>query len=457
MASTVTLDRAYFETLLRRAQFVCAQASTRNESVLTDRRVQHTDGVDYTTPVHLQTVTISKNDHDSLLRSAREYGMDQLPHFISTLLTSGLANLRRNLIEGGIAEETLAILLRDVDASADTKGGTTSYSATDELTDSDAWYTQKAESTAQGTNANGQDYTFGRNANYTPRGEYGHQSNGTRGFDTDLTDGVSNSYNNHSLDGFASSPHPTGYFDASPIESRPKSKRSHFAKFCKRTILLSNLAEGTTHADITEAVRGGMLLDIFLRSNDRSVSISFLQEAAARDFFRFVKRHDLYIRGKRVEVRWNDRQFILPGHIANQVSIGATRNLVIQNCSPKHSEAMIRDDLEHIHNLVIIKVTFRGQNCYVSTNSVHNSMFARTCMMSRAVYKGSKIAWDADECAAPINQPGKFCKEDVLQKKPDSTVKNRFQLLNMDDDKTSQEEEEFDVGIHVPGGILASG
>jgi hypothetical protein len=85
-----------------------------------------------------------------------------------------------------------------------------------------------------------------------------------------------------------------------------------------------------------------------------------------------------------VEIRWNDRQFILPGHVANKIAIGATRNLVIQNRNPKHTEEMIRNDLEHIHNLIVIRVGFGDQNIYISTNSVHNAMFARTCMMSRA-------------------------------------------------------------------------
>jgi hypothetical protein len=53
---TVTIDHVYFETLLRRAQF-------------------HSGGVDYSTPIHLPTVTILKQDHDSLLDSARQYGM----------------------------------------------------------------------------------------------------------------------------------------------------------------------------------------------------------------------------------------------------------------------------------------------------------------------------------------------------------------------------------------------
>jgi hypothetical protein len=39
--------------------------------------------------------------------------------------------------------------------------------------------------------------------------------------------------------------------------------------------------------------------------------------------------------------------------------------------------------MDHIHNLVVIKVEFLGASCYIKTNSVHNAMFARTCMMSR--------------------------------------------------------------------------
>ena len=83
-------------------------------------------------------------------------------------------------------------------------------------------------------------------------------------------------------------------------------------------------------------------------------------------------------------IRWSDRQFILPGYVANKISIGATRNLVIRKRNFKQTEEAIREDLEHIHNLVVIKVTFNGCDTHISTNSVHNALFARTCMMSRA-------------------------------------------------------------------------
>lgn len=65
----------------------------------------------------------------------------------------------------------------------------------------------------------------------------------------------------------------------------------------QRTIFVANLAERTTHKDITEVIRGGRLLDIFLR-NDRSATVSFVEGAA--DFLAFVKRNDVYLHGKRV-------------------------------------------------------------------------------------------------------------------------------------------------------------
>lgn len=79
--------------------------------------------------------------------------------------------------------------------------------------------------------------------------------------------------------------------------------RPLYERKCARSLMLTNLAEGTTHAEVTEAVRGGQLLEIYLRSHDRTASISFLNAADARAFFDHVRRHDLYIRQKRVSLR----------------------------------------------------------------------------------------------------------------------------------------------------------
>jgi len=65
----------------------------------------------------------------------------------------------------------------------------------------------------------------------------------------------------------------------------------------QRTVLITNLSERTTHKDLAGIVRGGRLLDIFLR-NDRSATVSFIEGAA--DFLAYAKRNDIYLHMKRV-------------------------------------------------------------------------------------------------------------------------------------------------------------
>ena len=86
----------------------------------------------------------------------------------------------------------------------------------------------------------------------------------------------------------------------SPFLCEPQTPRPFFEKQCIRTIQLLNLPEGTSHGDITAAVRGGQLLDIFLRSYERSATISFLHAAQARVFYDHTKKNGLHLKNKRV-------------------------------------------------------------------------------------------------------------------------------------------------------------
>jgi hypothetical protein len=67
----------------------------------------------------------------------------------------------------------------------------------------------------------------------------------------------------------------------------------------QRTVFIANLPEGTTHKDVAGIVRGGRLLDLFLR-NDRSATVSFVEGAA--EYLAHAKRNDIYLRTKRVSV-----------------------------------------------------------------------------------------------------------------------------------------------------------
>lgn len=222
---------------------------------------------------------------------------------------------------------------------------------------------------------------------------------------------------------------------------------------CFRTLQFVSLPESATLADVAAAVRGGLLLELFIRPHDRSAFVSFAREPDAKAYFDHVKRNDLYIKNKRIEVVWSQRQHTMLPHIGQRINTGgASRNLVIRQCHPKLvTETSIRADLTHIHNLVVVSVTFgpgdegHGKNCYVSLNSVHNALFARSCMMSRAGYRTSRIDFMPDECAQPLERaaappggPKKKKKQPTAKPKATFGVKSRFQLLNLDDGSTDK-------------------
>ncbi|KAI6779533.1 uncharacterized protein J7T54_002801 [Emericellopsis cladophorae] len=136
----------------------------------------------------------------------------------------------------------------------------------------------------------------------------------------------------------------------------------------------------------------------------------------------------------RVKVSWNLRQYHLSGMVAWRIKNGGARNLVIRGYRHEKSEKAIRDDLDHIHNLVVIKVEFNKGGCYISTNSVFAASFAKkTCMMSRLKYKGCRIDFAPDECAQPLERttPSQCSIPPRLDGAKDFANGNRFALLDI--------------------------
>ena len=85
-------------------------------------------------------------------------------------------------------------------------------------------------------------------------------------------------------------------------DNSPKSEGSSAVPTGQRTVLLRSLPDRVTHYDITEAVRGGALLDIFLRAREHMASVSFIEESAAQEFLNHVRQHGFFVGGKRVSL-----------------------------------------------------------------------------------------------------------------------------------------------------------
>ncbi|KAI0191301.1 hypothetical protein EV127DRAFT_72938 [Xylaria flabelliformis] len=415
ISDPVTIDRAYFETLLRRANHIDDALSAIPLAVTNET-----------------IVPVPKEEYKRLLLLSRQF-----------------ANLKTSLIGAGVTEENIATLVQDATSVHHIKPYAefmSSYS-----------YNQ-----GTGLEARSKQTTYPASAfEATPYTTYDHVPNGTLGSISYFNNGPNSCAfeENHDWTSHEQIGGPFTPCSADgPIDVHTGSlhqiPQPLYARMCKRTVALCGLPAFTTLGDVTSVVRGGQLLDVFLRSAEHIASVSFVREDDAIQFYEHSRRNDIYIRNKRVFIRWADRHFILPGHVANKIASGATRNLIIRRCGAHHTEASVREDLEHIHNLIVVGVEFVGGSCYIKTNSVHNAMFARTCMMSRAKYKGSKIEWDVDECDKAFETTEKTSTKPLPQrssstKAPVSSTRNRFAMLRLDDDDNHESDDKFDTSSEM--------
>ncbi|KAI5460037.1 hypothetical protein BGZ63DRAFT_263956 [Mariannaea sp. PMI_226] len=229
---------------------------------------------------------------------------------------------------------------------------------------------------------------------------------------------------------------------ATPVPSGPRLERQ-----ATRTIQFTGLPPGVTHQDIVKVVRGGKLVEVYLSHRYRNGSVSFVYGEDAKAFFARSRHSDLYIKGQKVNLKWSDRQFALTDYIAGKIKSGASRTIVIRNCESNLSEAMIRADLDHIHNLVVIKVEFFDKSCFIQTNSVSKAMMARTCLSSRLRYRGYRLQWGPDECDRPLAEIRPLAEHALAERPPAKpnnypmtsflTRPNRFEMLRLGDKDTS--------------------
>jgi hypothetical protein len=88
-----------------------------------------------------------------------------------------------------------------------------------------------------------------------------------------------------------------------------------------RSIVLRGFSPFTTLADLAKVLRGGIILNMYIREREREAHVSFVEPLAAEKFVMHYKRNDMYLKGKRIDVCWDDRQYYLPGYIRRQVSV----------------------------------------------------------------------------------------------------------------------------------------
>lgn len=208
---------------------------------------------------------------------------------------------------------------------------------------------------------------------------------------------------------------------------------THLDTYGDRSLILKGVPESASLADIAKIVRGGMILTFWIRRQRGTAHVAFVQPEVAEKFLIYAGRNQLSIKGKNVTVSWDERQYYLTDGLARCIDYdGATQNLVIRFPKPEVTEKIIREDLEHIYSLEIVDIHFRNGHAWISLNSVKHALTARSCMSSRLRYRGYRIEFWPDECAAslPTRKKTQPKKRSYAQRPASKTFSNRFMMLN---------------------------
>ena len=68
----------------------------------------------------------------------------------------------------------------------------------------------------------------------------------------------------------------------------------------QRSLVFKGISNRTTLADLARVIRGGQILNFFIRPQERQAHVSFVSAEAAEAFYLYSKRSDIYVLDKRV-------------------------------------------------------------------------------------------------------------------------------------------------------------
>jgi hypothetical protein len=68
----------------------------------------------------------------------------------------------------------------------------------------------------------------------------------------------------------------------------------------RRTLFFCNLPKDATYADLVAVVKGGPLVDVWMKNQDHCASVSFVNPEDADNYLRWAKRNGVVVLGRRV-------------------------------------------------------------------------------------------------------------------------------------------------------------
>ncbi|OAA44877.1 RNA recognition motif containing protein [Metarhizium rileyi] len=210
---------------------------------------------------------ITRNEYASLVKSAQQYD-----------------TLCRNLLNGGVPRETIELLSTQSSSNADEPRAVKHCSPDSANSLRSSGHDASTPSCRSG---------HARPYGFVPYPNCNSNLSTGDGTKFNASGSASNSSTTSDNDSLGADDGPSGALLA------PTSKPT-VAPTATRTVQLLHLAEGTTIADVTTVVRGGLLVNIYSRARQNSVALSFLHSSDAHAFYHHVQANGLYIKNSKV-------------------------------------------------------------------------------------------------------------------------------------------------------------
>ena len=198
--------------------------------------------------------------------------------------------LKSALFQGGIAAETLELLISGADTAEQRKDSGTNGNSWDE------------DSKDQMTSYDRNQPDFGMPWRENGSGPGFNLAPGSGAFDHEYSNGKLRVPSFHRQVSYgqapSSVPDDAGFDDESYAEGGAQMHGDYQnAKQERRTLFFSGLTERTSYRDLLSIVKGGKVLSVNLR-NERSATVTFL--TGASQYLQWSRKNDIYLQSKRV-------------------------------------------------------------------------------------------------------------------------------------------------------------
>ncbi|ORX47745.1 hypothetical protein DM01DRAFT_1338969 [Hesseltinella vesiculosa] len=186
-------------------------------------------------------------------------------------------------------------------------------------------------------------------------------------------------------------PHPYHVMSSAPTPSSSLP--------CHRTVYLGNLAPNTHIGDILDQVKTGMLEAVRPLPEKSCIFLSFVDPAAALQFYQDATAHPFSVHGIDLKVGWG-KQSAVPANVRTAIlQTNASRTVFLGSLDESVNEDVIREDLQRFGDIEHVKLIREKNIAFVHFLTITNAIKCVHDLPLSGDWQHRRIAYGRDRCA----------------------------------------------------------